>query len=134
VGHSYLVYAPLLLGCTTIAYEGAIDEPGPDTVWRIVGEFGVTGVFTSPTAVRLLMRYGEEPARTADVSSLERIVCAGETLNAPAWEWLQAHVLDNKIPVIDHMWQTETGGPVFGNPYGIDLLPITTVVVMAVVV
>ncbi len=124
VGHSYLVYAPLLLGCTTIAYEGAIDEPGPDTVWRLVEEFGVTGIFTSPTAVRLLMRYGEEPARESDLSSLERIVCAGETLNAPAWEWLQKRVLDDRVPVIDHMWQTETAGPVFGNPYGLAMLPI----------
>ena len=73
----------------------------------------VNSVFTSPTAVRLLMRYGDEPARKHDHSSLDAIFCAGEVLNAPAWEWLQAHVLDNKVPVIDHMWQTETGGPVF---------------------
>jgi acetyl-CoA synthetase len=124
VGHSYIVYAPLLAGCTTIAYEGALDHPGPDTVWEVVEEFGVTGVFTSPTAVRLLMRYGEDPARKFDLSSLERVFCAGEVLNAPAWEWLQKRVLDDRIPVIDHMWQTETAGPVFGNPYGLAMLPI----------
>ncbi len=124
VGHSYIVYAPLLAGCTTIAYEGALDHPGPETLWKVVEDFGVTGIFTSPTAVRLLMRYGEEPARSYKFSSLERIVCAGEVLNAPAWEWLQMRVLDNRIPVIDHMWQTETGGPVFGNPYGLGMLPI----------
>jgi acetyl-CoA synthetase len=124
VGHSYIVYAPLLFGCTTIAYEGALDHPGPETLWQIVEEFGVSGIFTSPTAVRLLMRYGEEPAGSFDRSSLERVVCAGEVLNAPAWEWLQKKVLGDKVPVIDHMWQTETGGPLFGNPYGISMLPI----------
>ncbi|HEX9439888.1 MAG TPA: AMP-binding protein, partial [Roseiflexaceae bacterium] len=124
VGHSYIVYAPLLRGCTTIAFEGAIDHPSPDVLWRAVEEFGVTGIFTSPTAVRLLMRYGEEHAREFDLSSLERIVCAGEVLNSPAWEWLQKRVLNDRIPVIDHMWQTETGGPIFGNPYGLALLPI----------
>jgi len=124
VGHSYIVYAPLLAGCTTLAYEGAIDHPAPDALWRIVEEFGVTGVFTSPTAVRLLMRYGEGAAGGSDLSSLERVFCAGEVLNAPAWEWLQNKVLRGRVPVIDHMWQTETAGPVFGNPYGISLLPI----------
>jgi acetyl-CoA synthetase len=124
VGHSYIVYAPLLAGCTTIAYEGALDHPGPETLWRTVQECGVTGIFTSPTAVRLLMRYGEGPARAFNLSSLERVFCAGEVLNAPAWEWLQRRVLDDRIPVIDHMWQTETAGPVFGNPYGVAMLPI----------
>jgi acetyl-CoA synthetase len=124
VGHSYIVYAPLLAGCTTIAYEGAIDHPGPDGVWRIIEEFGVTGVFTSPTAVRALMRYGTGPTGGSDLSSLERVVCAGEVLNAPAWEWLQKEVLQDRIPVVDHWWQTETGGPVIGNPYGVSMLPI----------
>ncbi len=121
VGHSYIVYAPLLFGCTTVVYEGALDHPGPETVWRLVEELGVTGVFTSPTAVRLLMRYGEEAARGHDLASLERVLCAGEVLNAPAWEWLQRSVLEDSVPVIDHWWQTETGGPVIGNPYGLGL-------------
>lgn len=124
VGHSYIVYAPLLLGATTIAFEGALDHPSPETPYRIIEENGVTGIFTSPTAVRLLMKYGTEPARRYDLSSVERIVCAGEVLNPPAWEWLQKDVFQNRIPVIDHWWQTETGGPVVGNPCGIALLPI----------
>jgi acetyl-CoA synthetase len=70
------------------------------------------------------MKYGDEPPRSYDLSSLERLFCAGEVLNAPAWEWLQKTVLHDRIPVIDHMWQTETGGPVFGNPYGLGMLPI----------
>ena len=124
VGHSYIVFAPLLVGCTTIAYEGALDHPDAETFYRIIERHKVTGVFTSPTAVRLLMRYGNPPARAHDLSSLERAFCAGEVLNAPAWEWFQKEALQDKIPVIDHYWQTETGGPVVGNPYGVKALPI----------
>ena len=124
VGHSYIVFAPLLVGSTTIAYEGALDHPDAETFYRIVERHKVTGIFTSPTAVRLLMRYGSPPAKSHDLGSLERVFCAGEVLNAPAWEWLQKDALGDRIPVIDHYWQTETGGPVVGNPYGIALLPI----------
>ena len=124
VGHSYIVYAPLIVGATTIAYEGALDEPGPERFWGLLEELGVTGMFTSPTAIRAFMRYGEEVAHRHDLSRLERVVSAGEVLNAPAWEWLQRRVFEDRIPVIDHMWQTETGGPIFGNPYGIAQLPI----------
>ncbi|HEY3060913.1 MAG TPA: acetate--CoA ligase [Chloroflexota bacterium] len=124
VGHSYIVYAPLLMGCTTIAFEGSLDYPGPETFYRISAENHVSGIFTSPTAVRLLMRYGTEPARKQDLSALERVVCAGEVLNPPAWEWLQREVLDDRVPVLDHMWQTETGGPIVANPYGVSMLPI----------
>jgi acetyl-CoA synthetase len=121
VGHSYIVYGPLMVGATSILYEGALDYPGPDVFWRLIEELGITGVFTSPTAVRLLMKFGEEPAKGFDLSSLERIVCAGEVLNPSVWEWLQMRVLNNEIPVIDNWWQTETGAPVIGNPYGVNL-------------
>jgi acetyl-CoA synthetase len=124
VGHSYIVFGPLLAGCTTIAYEGALDHPDAETFYRIVERHRATGVFTSPTAVRLLMRYGSAPAKQHDLGSLERVFCAGEVLNAPAWEWFQKEALGDRIPVIDHYWQTETGGPVVGNPYGVALLPI----------
>jgi acetyl-CoA synthetase len=125
VGHSYMVYAPLLSGCTTVAFEGALDYPRPDTHWRtVVEELGATGIFTSPTAIRMLMRYGDTTLSDVDHSRLKRIVCAGEVLNPQAWDWLQNRVLGGRVPVIDHMWQTETGGPVFGNPYGIGMLPI----------
>jgi acetyl-CoA synthetase len=125
VGHSYMIYAPLIAGCTTVAFEGALDHPRPDANWRTaIEEFGVTGMFTSPTAVRMLMRYGEDTLSDVDHSRLERIVCAGEVLNPHAWDWLQNHVLGGRVPVLDHMWQTETGGPAFGNPYGVELMPI----------
>jgi acetyl-CoA synthetase len=120
-----MVYAPLITGCTTVAFEGALDHPHADSNWRRgVEEFGVTGIFTSPTAVRMLMRYGEGTLGDVDHERLERVVCAGEVLNPHAWDWLQNTALRGRVPVIDHMWQTETGGPVFGNPYGIEQLPI----------
>jgi acetyl-CoA synthetase len=125
VGHSYIVYAPLIVGCTSIVFEGALDYPAPAANWRTaIEEFGVTGMFTSPTAVRMLMRYGDDTLAGVDHSRVERIVCAGEALNPPAWHWLQNHTLGGRVPVLDHMWQTETAGPVFGNPLGVALLPI----------
>jgi acetyl-CoA synthetase len=124
VGHSFIVYAPLLAGCTTIAFEGALDHPGPETFYRILAEEKVTGLFTAPTAIRMLMAHGAKAIGENDISSVERVFSAGEVLNIPAWEWFQREVFGENVPVIDHMWQTETGGPVFGNPYGISLLPM----------
>lgn len=124
VGHSYVVYAPLLFGCSTIMYEGMPDYPTPDVWWKIIEKNRVTQLWTAPTAVRALMKYGEKWPKKHDLSSIRLIVCAGEVLNPPAWEWLQERVFKNRIPVIDHMWQTETGGPIVGNPYGISMLPI----------
>lgn len=124
VGHSYIVYGPLLAGATTIAFEGALDYPDVSTFYQIVEDHGVTGMFTSPTAIRLLMRSGTEPMESVDLSSLTRVFSAGEVLNPPAWEWFQHEVFNDHIPVLDHMWQTETGGPIVGNPYGMQMLPI----------
>jgi acetyl-CoA synthetase len=124
VGHSYMVYAPLLAGCTSIAYEGALDYPDAATPYRILEENRVTGLFMSPTAARLLMRHGLEPARRHDLSSVERTFCAGEVLNPPVWQFLQQELFQGRVPVIDNMWQTETSGPIVGNPYGLGLLPI----------
>lgn len=124
VGHSYNIYAPLLCGCTSILYRGTPDYPRQDMWWDIIERNGVTGIFTSPTGIRALMRLGIEQARKHDISMVKRVMCAGETLNPAAWEWLQKQVFENKVPVIDHMWQTETGGPIIGNPNGIALCPI----------
>ncbi|MCY0909231.1 MAG: acetate--CoA ligase [Sulfobacillus thermotolerans] len=124
VGHSFIVYAPLLVGATTISYEGALDFPSPEHFYRIIADHKVSAILTAPTAVRLLMQYGTDVARKHDLSSVTRVFSAGEPLNAPAWEWFQHDVFNNQIPVIDHWWQTETGGPVIGNPYSLGLLPI----------
>jgi len=124
VGHSYVVYAPLLFGCSTIMYEGVPDHPSPDIWWQIIERNRVTQAWVSPTGVRALMKYGETWPKKHDLSSLRLVVCAGEVLNPPAWEWLQKKVFEDRIPVIDHMWQTESSGPMIGNPYGIVMLPI----------
>ena len=121
VGHSYIVYGPLLAGAASIAFEGSLDFPGPDTLYRLIAQERVTGLFTAPTAVRMLMQHGTAPAEPHDLTSLRRVFCAGETLNPPAWEWLQRDVLGDRVPVIDHMWQTETGVPLFANPWGLGL-------------
>jgi acetyl-CoA synthetase len=124
VGHSYVVYAPLLIGCTTIMYEGAPDYPGPDILWKLVEKHKVTKMWMSPTLIRTIMKYGDEWPKKYDLSTLKLVVCAGEVLNPPAWEWLQKTVLEDKVPVIDHMWQTESSGPMTGYPYGIAMIPI----------
>ena len=124
VGHSYTVYSPLLFGCTSIAYTGVIDYPGPETFYRTIEQNRVTGIFMAPTAIRLLMRYGAGVRAPFNLSSVRRVFSAGEVLNPPAWEWLQREIFEEKVPVIDHMWQTETGGPIICNPYGLDILPI----------
>lgn len=124
VGHSYIVYAPLLVGATTIAYEGALDYPSPSSFYRIVDREKVSGIFTAPTAVRMLMAHGSEAAKGCDFSALQRVFSAGEVLNPPAWEWMQKDLFKDRIPVIDHWWQTETGGPVMANPWGLGLSAI----------
>jgi len=124
VGHSYVVYGPLLFGCSTIMYEGVPDYPAPDVWWQIVEKNRVTQLWMSPTGARALMRHGAEWPKKHDLSSIRLVPCAGEVLNPPAWKWLQKTVFNDRIPVIDHMWQTESSGPMVGNPYGIALLPI----------
>ena len=124
VGHSYNVYGPLLVGCTSILYSGTPDYPRPDMWWDLVERYQVTGCWFSPTGIRGLRRLGIEHAQKHDLSSVERVLCAGEVLNPAAWEWIQNDVFGGAVPVIDHMWQTETGGPIIGNPYGIAIAPI----------
>jgi len=124
VGHSYVVYAPLLFGCTTIMYEGLPDYPTPEIWWEIIERNRVNKLWISPTGVRALMKYGEQYPMKHNLDSMRLIFCAGEVLNPPAWEWLQKKVFHDKIPVIDHMWQTETSGPIVGNPVGVAKLPI----------
>jgi len=124
VGHSYVVYGPLLFGCPTIMYEGLPDHPTPDVWWEVVERNRVSKLWISPTGARALMKYGDEYPKRHDLRSVKLVACAGEVLNPPAWEWLQKKVFDDRVPVIDHMWQTETSGPLVGNPCGITMLPI----------
>ena len=124
VGHSYNVYGPLISGCTTVLYEGTPDYPREDMIWDVIERNKVSALWISPTGVRALMKMGMDKVQGHDLSSVERVFCAGEVLNPAAWEWLQQEVFADSIPVIDHMWQTETSGPVIGNPYGLGMYPI----------
>jgi len=105
-------------------YEGVPDYPTPDTWWKIVEKNQVTKMWISPTGARTLMKHGDGWPRKHDLTSIRAVFCAGEVLNPPVWEWLQKRVFENTVPVIDHMWQTESSGPMVGNPYGIATLPI----------
>ncbi len=124
VGHSYIVYAPLLLGATTVLYEGKpVGTPDPGAFWRVVEEHGVNVLFTAPTAFRAIKK--EDPKgdylASHDISGLRDLFLAGERLDPDTYHWA-SNLLG--IPVIDHWWQTETGWPIAANCVGIERLPI----------
>jgi acetyl-CoA synthetase len=117
VGHSYIVYAPLLAGVTTLFREGAIDYPHPGIAWELVEKYRVSVVFTAPTAVRMFMRHGDELPRKYDLRSIRLFTCAGEPLNPEALQWAYRVICNNGETgfVADNWWQTETGGPCLGT-------------------
>ncbi len=117
VGHSYIVYAPLLAGVTTLFREGAIDYPHPGIAWELVEKYRVSVVFTAPTAVRMFMRHGDELPKKFDLCSLRLFTCAGEPLNPEAMNWAYRVLCANgeRAFVADNWWQTETGGPCLGT-------------------
>ncbi len=108
-GHSFIVYSPLVLGVTSVMYEGAPNYPAPDRWWQIVERYGVTVFYTAPTAIRGLMRYGEEWVKKHDLSSLRLLGSVGEPINPEAWKWYHRVVGGGKAPIMDTWWQTETG-------------------------
>jgi propionyl-CoA synthetase len=122
VGHSYIVYAPLLAGLTTVLYEGTPIHPDASVWWRTVERYGVTTMFSAPTAVRILKRAPERCIRDSDLRSLRRLYLAGEPLDAATYEW--AHGVLPDVDVIDHYWQTESGWPMLSNLPGVEALPI----------
>ena len=109
-GHSYIVYAPLILGATSMIYEGAPTYPNPERWWQIVERYGVNILYTAPTAIRGLMRFGAELPAKYDLSSLRLLGSVGEPINPEAWRWYQEHIGASKTPIMDTWWQTETGG------------------------
>ncbi|MCH5677224.1 propionyl-CoA synthetase [Streptomyces gilvus] len=124
VGHSYIVYGPLLAGATTVLYEGKpVGTPDAGQFWRVAAEYGVKTMFTAPTAFRAIRK--EDPKGTLaagyDLSRLRYLFLAGERLDPETYHWASA-LLD--IPVIDHWWQTETGWPIVANPVGIEAAPV----------
>jgi len=124
VGHSYIVYAPLLIGCTTVLYEGKpVGTPDAGALWRVAAEHGAACLFTAPTALRAIKK--EDPssalARGYDLSGLRSLFLAGERAGPDSVAWAE-RVLER--PVVDHWWQTETGWAIAGNPLGLGLLPV----------
>ena len=124
VGHSYIVYGPLLVGATTVLYEGKpVGTPDAGQFWRVISEHGVRSMFTAPTAFRAIKKEDPEGthAKAYDLSGLKYLFLAGERLDPETYHWASELL---GVPVIDHWWQTETGWPIVANPAGIELLPI----------
>ncbi|MDO5711614.1 MAG: AMP-binding protein, partial [Micrococcales bacterium] len=124
VGHSYIVYAPLLAGATTIVYEGKpVGTPDAGAFWRVIEKYGVVSLFTAPTAIRAIKKEDPDGAlmRDYDLSSHRRLFLAGERLDPDTYEWAREKL---GVPVIDNWWQTETGWPIATNPVGIEELPV----------
>jgi len=109
-GHSYIVYGPLTNGATSLMFEGVPTYPDVDRFWDIVERHKVTHFYTAPTAIRALMRYGEEPVKKHDLSSLKVLGTVGEPINPEAWTWYYRVIGNEKCPIVDTYWQTETGG------------------------
>ena len=108
-GHSYIVYGPLILGATSIIYEGSPDYPKPDRWWSIIEKYGVTVFYTSPTAIRMHMRYGEGWAKRHDLNSIRLLGSVGEPINPEAWIWYYQNIGSERCQIMDTWWQTETG-------------------------
>ena len=123
-GHSAIVYAPLLHGATIVIYEGAPDYPYLDRWWEIIEKYGVTILYTSPTAIRMFIRYGEEWIKKHDLSSLKILGTVGEPINPEVWEWYYKNIGNERCPIVDTWWQTETGGIMISPSPGIELLPL----------
>ncbi len=118
-GHSYIVYGPLLNGATSFMYEGAPNYPYPNRWWQMIEKYGITILYTAPTAIRGLMRYGDAWAKRHDLSSLRLLGSVGEPINPEAWKWYFTVIGRERCPIMDTWWQTETGG------FMITPLPIT---------
>lgn len=118
-GHSYVVYGPLALGATTLMFEGVPTYPKPDRFWEIVERYRVTAFYTAPTAIRALMKEGEQWVKRRGISSLRILGSVGEPINPEAWRWYYKYVGQERCPIMDTWWQTETGG------FLISPLPIT---------
>ncbi|HEU5139818.1 MAG TPA: acetate--CoA ligase [Bacillales bacterium] len=108
-GHTYIVYGPLSAGATTVMYEGAPDYPNRDRFWDLIEKYGVTTFYTAPTSIRTFMKWGPEPVKKHDLSSLRLLGTVGEPINPEAWMWYHKHIGYENCPIVDTWWQTETG-------------------------
>nr|WP_245248238.1 acetate--CoA ligase [Methanobacterium petrolearium] len=108
-GHSYIVYAPLIMGATSVMYEGAPNYPQPDRLWKMIEDYGVNVFYTAPTTIRMFMKYGEKWPQKHDLTSLRLLGSVGEPINPEAWIWYHKHIGNRQCPIMDTWWQTETG-------------------------
>ena len=121
-GHSYIVYGPLVNGATSVLYEGTPDTPGKDRMWDIIERYGVTQLYTAPTAIRMFMKWGEQEPQKHDLSSLRLLGSVGESINPEAWMWYYEHIGGKRCPIVDTWWQTETGGQMISPLPGVTTL------------
>ncbi len=123
-GHSYVVYAPLLHGATQIMYEGAPDYPDESRMWDILQKYKVTIFYTTPTALRMFMKFGDNIPNSFDLSSLRLLGTVGEPINPEVWRWYFKTIGKEKCPIIDTWWQTETGGILISPLPGLETIPL----------
>jgi len=114
-GHSYIVYGPLAVGATSLMFEGVPTYPDPGRFWEIVEKHGVNQFYTAPTALRALMKQGEEWPAKYDLSTLRVLGTVGEPINPEAWMWYFKQIGKENVPIVDTYWQTETGGHMITN-------------------
>lgn len=118
-GHSYIIYGPLSAGATTLMFEGIPTWPDAGRFWEVVEKFKVDILYTAPTAIRSLMGFGLDPIKGKDLSSLKVLGSVGEPINEEAWHWYNEHIGQNRCPIVDTWWQTETGGVMISNLAGV---------------
>ncbi|MGH1521090.1 MAG: acetate--CoA ligase [Nitrosopumilus sp.] len=123
-GHSYVVYAPLLHGATEVLYEGAPDFPDASRIWSILEKHKVTIFYTTPTALRMFIKFGDTIPNSFDLSSLRLLGTVGEPINPEVWKWYFKTIGKNKCPIIDTWWQTETGGMLISSLPGLETIPL----------
>jgi acetyl-CoA synthetase len=121
-GHSYIVYGPLANGATSVIYEGTPDTPGRDRLWDIAERYGVTQLYTAPTAIRMFMKWGHQEVAKHDLSALRVLGSVGEPINPEAWMWYHRHIGGERCPIVDTWWQTETGAQMIAPLPGVTTL------------
>ncbi len=123
-GHSYVAYGPLLHGATQVMYEGAPDYPTPARMWEIIQRYKVTIFYTTPTALRMFMKFGDDIPNSYDLTSLRLLGTVGEPINPEVWKWYFKTIGKEKCPIVDTWWQTETGGAILTPLPGLETIPL----------
>jgi len=123
-GHSYVAYGPLLHGATQVMYEGAPDYPNPARMWKIIQQYKVTTFYTTPTALRMFMKFGDQIPNSHDLTSLRLLGTVGEPINPEVWKWYFKTIGKEKCPIVDTWWQTETGGAILSPLPGLETISL----------